>query len=123
MFQRFQAQRGSECVFSDPDPASTLVLLCRTPDNKTTEDLTWQVETSPKPKAKSGWKKSMYVHHTFDACVMLCAQEQSTNLIYSCPPPQSEHKKMPQNHKKTTFNPTSGETLNELISKVKGVTK
>lgn len=29
---------------------------------------------------------------------------------------------MPQKRKKATFNPTSGETLNELISKVKGVT-
>ena len=72
-------------------------------------------------------KVCMCITHSMRAlcCVPFCmraAQEQSTNLVYSCPPPQSEHKKMPQKHKKATFNPTSGETLNELISKVKGVT-
>lgn len=103
--------------------ATMPLYMTSTPDNKTTEDLTWQVETSPKPKAKSGWKKAcMCITHSMRALCyvpfwMQAAQEQSTNLIYSCPPPQSEHKKMPQNHKKATFNPTSGETLNELISK------
>ena len=52
--------------------ATMPLYITSTPHNKTKEDLTWQVETSSKPKAKSGWKKSMYVHHTFDACVMLC---------------------------------------------------
>ena len=122
MFKKFQAQTGSECVFSDPDPAFTLVLLClhtwRVPLKTRQPNLlwTWQVVTSPKPKAKIRMEK-LYCYHTFDG-MRLCyecgpPQYQSTNLISSCPPPQNEHNKMPQNH--TNKNLQSNMSWNFLL--------
>ena len=103
--------------------------MTSTPDNRQRKIWHGRLRLPPNQRLNQDGKKvCMCITHSMRAlcCVPFCmraAQEQSTNLVYSCPPPQSEHKKMPQKHKKTTFNPTSGETLNELISKVKGVTK